>query len=251
MKKRFLTRASAITATLLALILLVASTAKHSIATEVWSDDFEDGNYQGWVTPSSYTVSEGVLRANRPSAIIFRESTVSVGTWSFDLFHVLPCNENTYVFFMSSEPEEPLWVAYAIEVGVATRGDLQWPIYKLRVSSPDSNQENIPLTSWEILASHDGSPGEFGWFRFAVTRDQSGLLSVFVNGTLVMQTVDTQVDVSEYFGMILHTDRAVDNIIVSDSIDFQTSEVIEPLALLLVSGTLLVTISAFVIIRRK
>ncbi|MFW9944805.1 MAG: hypothetical protein ACFFB7_07395, partial [Candidatus Sifarchaeia archaeon] len=113
MKIRFRTRAGTITAVLLALLLLVTSAATPSNATEIWSDDFEDGDYEGWVTPSSYTASEGVLRAHRPSALIYRESTVSTGTWRFDLFHVLPCVENTYIFFMSSEPQGPQWVAYA------------------------------------------------------------------------------------------------------------------------------------------
>ncbi|MFW9944447.1 MAG: hypothetical protein ACFFB7_05560, partial [Candidatus Sifarchaeia archaeon] len=71
------------------------------------------------------------------------------------------------------------------------------------------------------------------------------------NGTLAMQAIDIQVDASEYFGIILHTNRAVDNIMASDSIDFQTSDVLEPLLLLFVTGTVLVAMSLFIILRRK
>ncbi|MHA2273887.1 MAG: hypothetical protein ACXACI_18710, partial [Candidatus Hodarchaeales archaeon] len=51
----------------------------------VWSDDFNDGDYDGW-TPawgdwSTETNTLGVIGSY--DGMIFRNSTVSTGTWSF------------------------------------------------------------------------------------------------------------------------------------------------------------------------
>ena len=54
-----------------------------------WSDNFDDGNYDGWtVIQGGFGVTDGVLvgTANGPgdaSCSIYHESNVSMGTWSF------------------------------------------------------------------------------------------------------------------------------------------------------------------------
>ena len=53
----------------------------------------------------------------------------------------------------------------------------------------------------------------------AITRDANGQFYVYINDTLAMQFVDTTYDTSNYFVIMAEQDTAIDNIIVSDTID--------------------------------
>ena len=55
-------------------------------AEVVWSDDFDDGDYDGWeVKRGNWSADNGFLRVLKDGDI-YRPSTTSVGTWSFDVY---------------------------------------------------------------------------------------------------------------------------------------------------------------------
>jgi hypothetical protein len=55
-------------------------------ATTVWSDNFDDGNYDGWtVQDGNFSVAGQTLRAGKYHARINCSSEVAYGTWSFEV----------------------------------------------------------------------------------------------------------------------------------------------------------------------
>jgi len=91
------------------LVVAFLLTSQLVIATDtlVWSDDFEDGDYDGWTVQSGgFEVSGGVLRANLDPHVtedfnlITHPSAVGNGTWTFDV--LLDDSELTSVWFMSA-----------------------------------------------------------------------------------------------------------------------------------------------------
>jgi hypothetical protein len=71
------------------------------------------------------------------------------------------------------------------------------------------------------LASGDGLEGlslKGTLHHIKITRTAAGQMSVYVNGTLVVETTDNEVSTSECFKMILGYDYAIDNIVVDDEI---------------------------------
>ena len=79
---------------LVGVLLLVAFIPIPAYAAEVWSDDFDDGNYDDWtVTEGEFTCADGYLEVTEHTggtagswSGIYRNSTVTSGTWSFDYF---------------------------------------------------------------------------------------------------------------------------------------------------------------------
>jgi hypothetical protein len=50
----------------------------------VWSDDFDDGDYDGWIIAEGmFLVEEGALKAVSSMSTAFLPSAIAVGTWSF------------------------------------------------------------------------------------------------------------------------------------------------------------------------
>ncbi|MHA1907817.1 MAG: hypothetical protein ACW98Y_11025 [Candidatus Thorarchaeota archaeon] len=62
-----------------------------------------------------------------------------------------------------------------------------------------------------ILDSHSQVPVA-GWHHFDVTRDTTGLLSVDLNGSRIMQAEDTDIDTSEMFWLWFSNGGMIDNI---------------------------------------
>lgn len=80
---------------LVGVLLLVAFIPIPAYAAEVWSDDFDDENYDGWtVTEGEFTCADGYLEVTEHDvgwnawSGIYHNSTVTSGTWSFDYFRV-------------------------------------------------------------------------------------------------------------------------------------------------------------------
>jgi hypothetical protein len=73
-----------------------------------------------------------------------------------------------------------------------------------------------------ILDSYLGDAQEttVGTFhQFMVTRDAGGLMSVYLNSTLILQASDTDLDSTNWFGFYTWDDWALDNIEVYDTIE--------------------------------
>lgn len=221
---------------IVALLLILTFAAEPCVAAEVWSDNFDDGNHDSW-TFSSCSAADGTVRVMAASGSAYRESAVDIGTWSFDLEHkgfdvgdidwgwqgfVLPA-----VFFMSSHPEETPWNYYCVVAAHVSTSSGDRPVVELRKNSPSGGGA---FYTWVKLASYDLEIGDFGWKHFDVARTSNGQITVWVNGTQVIQVVDTDLESSEYFVFMAGPNRGLDNI-VADDVPISTGVPLELLAL--------------------
>jgi len=182
--------------------------------TVVWSDDFNDGNYNGWTinenpalgTGSNWSAANHYLEFNQSGyGVISHPSSVVYGTWSFD---VKPHESSfTEVPFISNNVSELAdindWVGYWINFAASADNI----ILSLRKNSGGV---------MAIVDSYDTPIPISGWHHIEVTRTTAGLFSVSRNGSLIMQGVDTEIDTSVMFAVYAENSQAIDNIVVDD-----------------------------------
>ena len=168
-------------------------------AATVWSDDFDDGDYDGWVVEGKFTAEENTLKADSEVInVALCPSTVATGTWSFDVY-VTNYGGGT-VYFMWSIAQQ----GYALNI--QTIGDIALYI--------GTGQTSTEFTDYRFKS------GILGWQHFDITRDSGGRICVYHNGSLIMDTVEDSFAVSQYFGyQSNHPGKALDNIVVSDTVD--------------------------------
>jgi hypothetical protein len=180
-------------------------------AAPVWSDNFDDGNYDGWtVLNGTFTAADHTLRSIGGGGLIVHTSSVTVGTWSFDIMGV----NDTDVGFMSTYPL-PITTMICLELGqYHSRGNVM--------------ELNSYSGGWSTLGTYNFGVTT-GWQHINITRDSDGRIYLYHNGTLIMNGVSS-VTGSGYFWVcfslssqltIGNTEGAIDNIVVSDTIDIQ------------------------------
>ena len=196
-------------------------------ATVVWSDDFNDGTYApewtvcdnltssgfhngdyGW-NGSTWTATNNYLE--RPTedftewGIISHPSDIAYGTWSFDvnasgtIFLIsnsfydmddLYEDGNSYFLFFELDTYEEEFTIY-----LAKRFDDARTIL--------DSQSQIPIADWHHID---------------VTRNMTGCFIVYLDGSQIMQVVDTDIDTSEMFWLWFYLGDMIDNIVVDDEV---------------------------------
>ncbi len=218
---------------ILTCILVLAMGPSPSVATEILFDDFNDGNYDGW-TPTEYgggsiwTASEFHLQLNQTIiGAIAHESSVSTGTWSFDIYCEYPDEGSGYyvetraaVYFMvidypPNSDATTKWSGYAIQTASAPSGEELIHTFSLRKRVVDSVQGIFRGT---ILDSYLGDEFESRWYHIDVTRTSNGQITAFLNGTQILQAVDTDFDSSDYFALVAEGQQCFDNVRINDQI---------------------------------
>ncbi|TFG06888.1 hypothetical protein EU522_01215 [Candidatus Thorarchaeota archaeon] len=209
----------------LALVFLLGiliSTTGLCSAAEVWSDNFDDCNCEGW-TIDSCSAADGTLRSLSTGGFACRESSITEGTWSFDLelkeyvsgpelgFEMGAVTPT--VFFMSTHPEETPWYFYSVYSTLVYTQTGTKPILEIRKNNANGGGA---FTTWVKLASYDLEEDDFGWKHIDVARTAGGQITVWLNGTMVMQAVDNEISTSEYFVFMANEDMAIDNIVLDD-----------------------------------
>jgi hypothetical protein len=198
------------------LILIIWQTMP-SGAVNVWSEEFEDGNYDGWtILDGSYSATTEKLIATGEKTAHHRirhNSSVAYGTWSFDVCinqSDLISGEHMYIYFLTE-----IFGVLGEEKG-----------YFLTL---------IPNPSWMvhpvsiILGSRTGLPsktlGESAYAgklserqHFDITRNTDGHFNVFVNGSLIIEIMDNEYTVGNYFGFDSQGGHGLDNITVNNDI---------------------------------
>ena len=187
----------------------------------VWSEDFDEGPGEEWTEIGDPTYADDNCRGKpgeRAILTIYRQSSVSVGSWSFDIryvkefvrdFRYVP-NEVS-VRFMSSDPEAMPWISYALQISPATTATGGYLLYKI-VKNPED-------AGGDVLADYEDSEisNMHGMHHFKITRDGAGHVTVLLNGTVIMQAADTDITTSEYFAVFFGADFSIDNIVADDT----------------------------------
>ncbi|MHA2250731.1 MAG: hypothetical protein ACXAD7_10225 [Candidatus Kariarchaeaceae archaeon] len=216
----------------------------------IWSDDFNDGDYDGWTISGHYfplvgswrdttgevSVESKVLRIAgtkvfRNMTFATHASTQVYGSWSFDLDlkSVYGSSNHTHVYFIDARPVEdipdfgPSFCCYDIAV-------ISYP----SDDPPDYAKEANDLSPAFFLIKRPGVKimdyyqvdAIAGWYHFDITRDESGEFKVYINNTLRMQATDNtwQISRSFYFGAEAGTGMGIDNVVVRDDIINPTND---------------------------
>jgi len=177
----------------------------------MWSDDFNDGNYEGWtVQNGTFTVKNGRLKAGPGSYnVIMHQSSVAFGTWSFDLFS----NSSAVIVFIGTYP---LYSSLAPNQGykLSQGGATGYFIQRYTSDSPHGS-----VSRWDRSFGYEVSA--FKWQHINITRSQDGHICIYDNGTLILDTADNaNIPASEYF-LFSGKEAIIDNIVVSNTVDIQ------------------------------
>ncbi|MHA2199868.1 MAG: hypothetical protein ACXACG_02200 [Candidatus Thorarchaeota archaeon] len=177
-------------------LVFVISLIPHTSATAVpvWEDNFNDRNYNGWTVKTGlFSCMNKTLAGTYDSTPegnsmrfdneIWANSTVSYGTWSFDLYFGGQSNYGPGLWFacdgISSDAE---WtgVGWPGGKGVALqREGNYWAFH--RVSGWSSGFSNY----WD--ATPDGSIGLETGYHVYFTYDEIGYFDIWINGTYLGQ----------------------------------------------------------------
>lgn len=213
-------------------------------AALVWAEYFNHLDYDIWTSQSCRledNEQHGVDGDHISAVIAYRDSSVAVETWKFDLREVGAWGEEfdvCKVYFMSPLELEVLdWEYYALSIVHA--GGLSGISYSYRIEKYLDNQPKVLIPTY-LGETHESVKGIT--HHFAITRHSSGLMSVYLNGSLIMSTTDNDITTTEYFGFYTWDDWAFDNVEVYDTI-----EIGQDIPMVLVCIAVIVLIAAIAI----
>jgi len=197
-------------------------------AEVVWSEDFNDGDYDGWsLNLGEVTAENQTFRNLEGSTILCHESNITVGTWSFDAFISISPHEVFNVWFMSDNkftviPPEG-WNGSAYCITVYTPPDAPHTPYvdgtKIHLRKiHGAYGDPLAMDSLaEYIAPDDLS---MTWHHIDITRDESGIMTVYLDYEPIIEYTDTTINASRYFQLYTIVKNVkFDNIIVKDVVD--------------------------------
>ena len=207
----------------------------------VWSDNFDDEDISDWqifkvnhtaepdtLMPGNSSAEGGVLRQHETEwSYAGHNSTVAFGTWSFDVDIQVPIDEFHFYVCFSSEVFDDDWLTYG-QVGSA---------YGVGFYIYESGTTEIRLTR----GNHATGPAFMdtffdsdiiGWRNIIVTRELSGQFYVYMDGDLILKYNDLMHTTSERFYFLSHGGPAIDNVSVSDTVDYDKAppEWVQPIS---------------------
>jgi hypothetical protein len=248
------------------LVLSLSMTIKLVQATEVWSENFDTPILSDWtffsmidpqtgpISDGNFSAEGGVLTSKKTDFNFARHnSTVNVGTWSFDIY--TPDLSDGYV-------------------GVAFLSNGSRPLSEeqTRLMAVEFDIETGTFVWWQIR--HDGvmgleTPYYTGgnvdkWHHVEVSRRSNGRFNIYLNGTLIYDMVTNDVTTSLY--LECYTQNAIggafDNIVVDDEplplptssptpTTTQTTQDLTLVLIAVVGGVALVIVLAVVFVKKR
>lgn len=178
-------------------------------AVTVWSDNFSDGDYNGWtVHLGGFSASGTQLESTGANTNhISRASTVAVGTWSFDWHMEVDLSSGGGdVYFLASDLNPAINYmprsGYSIVAGLGGFVLRRW--------------ENGGSNSMDLYSVVNPT----GTFSFDITRDADGHIYVYIDGELVMDRQNVLYNTSTHFFFApFGSGEWLDNIVVSNTVD--------------------------------
>jgi hypothetical protein len=199
-------------------------------SAEVWSDDFNDLDISDWhviganmipdpgvVVDANVSLTGGVLRPlGSTTHFILHDSSVAFGTWTFDVDAQRPENADQFwVSWLGANYSEDWLIHSYVDNGYYLR-------FLFTESSTDGNIGFFKSTvdgGSVGKATHTLDPIR-GWKHFVVTRDPTGQFYVYMDDELIMGVKDMSITTSEAFCYLGQGNPALDNITVSNTVDY-------------------------------
>jgi hypothetical protein len=174
----------------------------------VWSDDFEDGDTEGWEEGASiigdeYLVSEGALSFGKDGGDTRHPSTVSFGTWSFDV--------------NISETQGPLTdITFIVSQLGAGNFRTIWVYIENKPNTEISLRHyNGSETITDAAAVISEGEKVTGWHHIDITRDEDENIKVYFDGELYLDSFIHFRFQSDYFYFGTYDEGpALDNVVV-------------------------------------
>jgi hypothetical protein len=197
-------------------------------ATEIWSDNFNDGNYDGWTIDTDgfpggdFSAANGVLNVTVVSGMapwgyyssgIWHPSTVSTGTWEFDLIGKLhSLTQFSFLYNVSLGSWDPAQ-GYNFAMTISDTGVA---IVKLNRADSDTSESAIDMAQVDPAK-------ESNIYHIEISRHADGHFYVWVDDVLTLEAVDTTYSISTdlIYAASLHC--AIDNVVVSDTVKTPTT----------------------------
>ena len=177
-----------------------------------WTDDFNDGNYDGWIVvngtwsaSSNYLNATGSIEHNS----VFHASTVMEGNFSFDIFADETVNTQSQFGYM---------ISFASEAGLVDYGGVYYPENGFFLE--------IHFTTLNLWRVTDGTYGQTigdlaltsldGWYSVNVSIMSNYSIKVWVDGDLEIDEISlTRFSNIERFFVQMPEGGAIDNIVVN------------------------------------
>ena len=204
----------------------------HVPAGVVWSDNFDDEDISDWqlfvhnltanpdtLEPGNSTAEGGVLRhIGVEWSYAGHNSSVAFGTWSFDVDIQSPDDEYHFYIAFISEIYDDDWLTYSVIGSAYVVGfylyDTGLTEFRLAGGSHETG------TSWFDDYVENNI---IGWKNIIITRELSGQFYVYLDGDLILKGKSLQHTTSERFYFLSHGGPAIDNVTVSDTIDYDAA----------------------------
>ena len=193
--------------------------------TQIWSDDFNDSNTDGWNIrgfnsthdlSGNITADDNTLRAYGDEHVgqyASHPSTQANGTWSFDVDCAQTLTDHFYVAFISgisNQLSDGLPYEYGIMIVTGEFGmwNTSFQLYKRTAG-------NDEITN--LYPAYD-PPDVNGWHHIDITRDLFGNFAVYFNGSLEMRGSDYEYTRSDRFAFYTLPGPAIDNVAVYNTL---------------------------------
>lgn len=233
-------------------VLCISILTTTANATASWEDNFDD--LDDWTTfaytsspipvkiEGNFSAADHTLKVLDDDANFARhDSTVNVGTWSFDMF--VPDIGNVaaamYVYIMSNGSRAiPAYPSDFIAVGAwkqSSGSSLQFIVWTMKGFA------------WTIHSQFSKNPMQ-GWHHIDVNRTSDGHFYVYFNGTLEDDFTHNDVTSSTYLEFYCYraTGAAIDNLVVEE-----TSSILDGPTILVAVVVVVVIVLAIVFLRRR
>jgi len=197
---------------LLVILLMGCAVTPTPDPSIVWSDDFEDGDMEGWEEMGDPYVEQGAVYFGESGGVIFYRNPVKTGTWSFDAFLCEESVRTPEIWFIVSELGNDQYANITINI-------TKQPITKLNITHLDADEETtidvVTVKESEILT---------GWHHVDITRDDADHVKIYVDQALIYEfNQDFPYESDGFFYYVDCQGPALDNVVVRDQvIDIQT-----------------------------
>ena len=199
-------------------------------AATSWSDNFDDGDYDGWTTTgvnssyyipeyidANFTIENGMLKALGPEwNHANHSSNVAYGTWHFDVLAAESSERHLYVIFMSMNDAllDGAPRGYTLMIATQPYGPEEFTGFALL-------RYNEGIVDIAPLGTYETPTGAIGGYHIDITRNLEGVFNVWINGTYRFSGQDTLHTESETFRFHTPAGSAIDNINVTDTVDLE------------------------------
>ncbi len=208
MKSRTLNVATIVVLTFLLLIGIFSAPVSAAV---VWSDDFSDGNYDGWTilggafnTPVSPKYSLTCSPAGL--SMIYHPSTQFNGNWIFELYEDGNDESEIEVLFIATGTTLEDFEGYSLYLRY-WETDYDVALFRWNYSSIYDRSMKTPLAQFDIWTSGSTLPDP-AWHWYNITRDLTGNFTISRNDVVII-TTSPDVEEFEFDGPNYTTDKFV------------------------------------------